>query len=123
MGYFTGRLPLAFTAGPVAPGAGARGAVEGPPGAPRGLLAPSTSMGDLALGKSWVGRGPGQLKTLGRLPQPVFDADKASLALSGGQLAEAERQHCKCCGGGVVAAGIELEIDTARIDHAAAPSL
>src|SRR5262249_57590457 len=82
MGYFTGRLPLAFTAGPFAPGAGPCGAVEGPAGARRGLWPLSTSMGDVAIGNSWIGRGPGQLKALGRLPQPVFDADKASLPLT-----------------------------------------
>src|SRR5262249_16530310 len=121
MGYFTGRLPLALIAGPFDPGAGPCGAVEGPAAVRRGPWPPSTPRGDVAIGDSRIRRRPRQLEASGRLPQPLFDIDKTRLALSDGQLAEAKRQHCKRCGGGVVAARIKLKLDAAvlKIGHAA----
>src|SRR5215471_9394268 len=123
IGYFTGRLPLALGAGPFVPGAGPCGLVEVSTGRLWDPWPFSASMRDVPIGDARIGGPLTRLEALGCLPQPVFDVDKASLALSGGQLADAEGQHCKC-GCSDVIAGVKFESDTAalNIGHAAAPS-
>src|SRR5262249_56182366 len=108
--------------GPLPRGAGRCGAVEGPTGSRRGPWPLPVSSG-VSIGDARIGGPLTRLEALGCLPQPVFDVDKASLALSGGQLADAEGQHSKCgCSDAI--AGVKFESDTAalNIGYAAAPS-
>src|SRR5262245_42340610 len=117
-----------FAAGevPLPPGETPGGDGEAPAGAStcRAVAAAAgLARVSIAIGSRVGRRRLTQVEALSCLPQLVFDASKAALAFSGGQLTKAEHQHCQRCRGDVVAVGIELQINAAVFDHATAPSL